>query len=57
MDEYQDAGIRRALRREAKRRRARQGMQVGKRPDLLRPVTAARARKLHARAAKRKGAR
>jgi hypothetical protein len=53
MDEYQDPGIRRSLRREAQRRRARQGMRVSTRPDLVRPVTAARARKLLARAPKR----
>ena len=57
MDEYNDAGIRRSERREAQRRRARQGMRVTKRPDLLRPVTAARTRKLLARAAKRKARR
>ena len=55
MDEYQDPGIRRSERREAQRRRARQGMRVGKRPDLVRPVTLQRTRKLLARAAKRKG--
>jgi hypothetical protein len=57
MDEYQDPGIRRSLRREAQQRRARQGMRVGKRPDLVRPVTATRARALLARAAKRTGSR
>ncbi len=54
MDEYQDPGIKRSLRREAQRRRARQGMRVSKRPDLVRPVTLQRTRKLLARAAKRK---
>jgi hypothetical protein len=57
MDEIQDRGIRRSLRREAQRRRARQGMQVSERPDLVRPVTAQRARKLLARAGRRKGRR
>jgi hypothetical protein len=55
MDEYQDPGIRRSRRREAQRQRARQGMHVDKRPDLVRPVTVQRTRKLLARAAKRKG--
>ena len=46
VNEHHDAGDRHALRREQQRRRARQGMRVGKRPDLLHPVTFRRARKL-----------
>ena len=33
MEESQHAGVRRALRREQQRRKARQGMRVGTRPD------------------------
>jgi len=40
------AGVRRALRREQQRRKARQGMRVGTRPDGLRPVTFRRVKKL-----------
>ena len=46
MEESQHAGVRRALRREQQRRKARQGMRVGTRPDGLRPVTFRRVKKL-----------
>jgi hypothetical protein len=45
-EESQHAGVRRALRREQQRRKARQGMRVGTRPDGLRPVTLRRVKKL-----------
>jgi hypothetical protein len=46
VEEPQHAGVRRALRREQQRRKARQGMRVGTRPDRLRPVTVRRIKKL-----------
>ena len=46
MEESQHAGVRRALRRERQRRKTRQGMRVGTRPDALRPVTVRRVEKL-----------
>jgi hypothetical protein len=49
MDETQEAGIRRALCREAQRRKARQGMRVSARPDGLHPVTVQRVQKLAGR--------
>jgi hypothetical protein len=48
MDDDQHAGIRRALRREQQRRKARHGMRAGTRPDRLRPVTYRRVKKLTA---------
>ena len=45
-EESQHAGVRRALRRERQRRKARQGMRVGTRPDRLHPVTFKRLKKL-----------
>lgn len=48
-DDLHHAGIRRALRRDAQRRKARQGMRVSARPDGLRPVTARRLAKLSKR--------
>jgi hypothetical protein len=45
-EESQHAGVRRALRREQQRRKARQGMRVGTRPDRLHPVTFKRVKKL-----------
>jgi hypothetical protein len=45
-DGSEHAGVRRALRRERQRRKARQGMRVGTRPDGLRPVTFRRVKKL-----------
>jgi hypothetical protein len=46
LDGSQHAGVRRALRREQQRRKARQGMRIGTRPDGLRPVTFRRVKKL-----------
>jgi hypothetical protein len=46
MEGSEHAGVRRALRREQQRRKARQGMRVGARPDALRPVTFRRVKKL-----------
>ena len=46
MEESQHAGVRRALRRDRQRRKARQGMRVGTRPDGLHPVTFRRVKKL-----------
>jgi hypothetical protein len=45
-EESQHAGVRRALRRDQQRRKARQGMRVGTRPDRLHPVTFKRIKKL-----------
>jgi len=45
-EEPQHAGVRRSLRREQQRRKARQGMRVAARPDGLRPVTFRRVKKL-----------
>jgi hypothetical protein len=45
-EEIQHPGVRRALRRDAQRQKARQGMRVGARPDTLRPVTVRRVKKL-----------
>ena len=45
-EESQHAGVRRALRRDQQRRKARQGMRVGARPDRLHPVTFKRLKKL-----------
>ena len=46
MEESRHAGVRRSLRREQQRRKSRQGMRVGVRPDGLRPVTFRRVKKL-----------
>jgi hypothetical protein len=46
VEEHQHAGIKRSVRREQQRRKARQGMRVGTRPDGLRPVTFRRVKKL-----------
>jgi len=48
-DDSQHAGVRRALRREAQRRKARQGMRVSARPDGLHPVTFQRVQKVTGR--------
>jgi hypothetical protein len=53
-DDTHEAGIRRALRREAKRRKARQGMRVGARPDGLHPITFKRVQKLTGRREKQR---
>ncbi len=45
-EESQHPGVRRALRRDAQRQKARQGMRVGARPDTLHPVTVRRVKKL-----------
>jgi len=45
-EESQHAGVKRSLRREQQRRKARQGMRVAARPDGLRPVTFRRVKKL-----------
>lgn len=45
-EETQHPGVRRALRRDAQRQKARQGMRVHTRPDTLRPVTVRRVKKL-----------
>jgi hypothetical protein len=45
-EDPQHAGVQRALRREQQRRKARQGMRVGTRPDRPRPVTVRRVKKL-----------